>query len=46
MIIVTTDYIPGKEIIETFGMVRGSNVRVRNIGRDILAGLYIMQITS
>lgn len=39
MIIVTTDYIPGKEILETFGVARGSTVRARNIGRDIVAGL-------
>lgn len=39
MIVVTTDYIPGEEIIETFGMARGSTVRARNIGRDIVAGL-------
>ena len=39
MIVVTTDYIPGKEILETFGMARGSTVRARNIGRDIVAGL-------
>ena len=39
MIIVTTDYIPGKEITETLGISRGSTVRARNIGRDIMAGL-------
>lgn len=39
MIIVTTDYIPGKEILETSGIARGSTVRARNIGRDIVAGL-------
>jgi uncharacterized protein YbjQ (UPF0145 family) len=39
VIIVTTDYISGKEILETLGMARGSTVRARNIGRDIVAGL-------
>jgi uncharacterized protein YbjQ (UPF0145 family) len=39
MIIVTTDYITGKEIIETLGIARGSTVRARNIGKDIMAGL-------
>ncbi|MBN2214393.1 MAG: YbjQ family protein [Bacteroidales bacterium] len=39
MIITTTDYIPGKEIYETLGIARGSTVRARNIGRDIMAGL-------
>lgn len=31
--------IPGKEIASTLGIVRGSTVRARNIGRDIFAGL-------
>ncbi len=39
MIVVSTDYIPGKEILETLGIARGSTVRARNIGRDIVAGL-------
>ena len=39
MIIVTTPDVPGKEIIETLGIVRGSTVRARHVGRDILAGL-------
>ena len=37
MILVTTDYISGKEL-ETIEMVRGSVVMAKNIGRDILAG--------
>ncbi|MCP4703463.1 MAG: YbjQ family protein [candidate division Zixibacteria bacterium] len=39
MIIVTTDNIPGKKIVEQLGLVRGNSVRVRHIGRDIVAGL-------
>ncbi len=39
MIYVTTATVPGKEIAETLGTVRGSTVRARNIGRDIFAGL-------
>ncbi len=39
MIFVNTETIPEKKIIETFGTVRGSTVRARNIGRDIFAGL-------
>ncbi|KHE67495.1 YbjQ family protein [Halobacillus sp. BBL2006] len=39
MIIVTTDYVPGYEVIELKGFVRGSTVQSKNIGRDILAGL-------
>jgi uncharacterized protein YbjQ (UPF0145 family) len=39
MIYVTTETVAGKEILETLGIVRGSTVRARNIGRDIFAGL-------
>ncbi len=35
MLIVTTDQIPGIEIIEVKGLVKGSTVRSKNIGRDI-----------
>lgn len=38
-IIVTTGMeVPGKKVVEIFGIVRGSTVRARNIGRDIGAG--------
>jgi uncharacterized protein YbjQ (UPF0145 family) len=37
MINTTTDFIPGKEVIEILGVARGSTVRARNIGRDIFA---------
>ena len=39
MILTTTDAIPGVTIVETLGLVRGSTVRARHIGRDIMAGL-------
>jgi uncharacterized protein YbjQ (UPF0145 family) len=39
MIITTTDYIPGREIVEVLDIARGSTVRARNIGHDIFAGL-------
>jgi uncharacterized protein YbjQ (UPF0145 family) len=37
MIITTTDNIPGREIKETLGLVRGTTVRARHLGRDIAA---------
>ncbi|MCE5250131.1 YbjQ family protein [bacterium] len=37
MIVVTTETIPGKKIVQSLGMVRGNTVRARNIGKDILA---------
>ncbi len=39
MKLFTTETIAGKEITKSLGMVRGSTVRARNIGRDIFAGL-------
>ena len=39
MIIVTTEQIPNKTILETLGIARGSTVRAQNIGKDIFAGL-------
>jgi uncharacterized protein YbjQ (UPF0145 family) len=38
MIITTIETVPGKEISESVGLVRGSTVRARNVGRDIFAG--------
>ncbi len=34
MILVNTDYISGKEL-ETLGLVKGSTIQTKNIGRDI-----------
>jgi uncharacterized protein YbjQ (UPF0145 family) len=39
MIIVTTESVPGKEIRELKGFVRGSTVQAKHIGKDIVAGL-------
>ncbi|HZG61636.1 MAG TPA: YbjQ family protein [Anoxybacillus sp.] len=37
MIIVTTDYVPRKEIKEYKGFVKGNTVQSKHIGKDILA---------
>ena len=39
IIITTGNDIPNREIISVLGVVKGSTVRARNIGRDIGAGL-------
>ena len=39
MIIATTDNLPGREILEMFGLVRGNAVRARHLGKDIGAAL-------
>ena len=37
MILVNTDYISGKEL-EMLGLVKGSTIQTKNIGRDITQG--------
>ncbi len=39
IIITTANNIPGKEVEEVLGIVKGSTVRARNIGRDITASI-------
>lgn len=38
MLLVNTNYIPGKEI-ELLGIVKGNVVQSKNVGRDIMAGV-------
>ena len=37
MILVTSDTIPGKQIVKTLGLVRGNTIRARHVGKDIVA---------
>lgn len=39
MILTTLEGVPGHRITKHFGVVQGSTVRAKNIGKDILAGL-------
>ena len=39
MIVVTTDFVLGKKITESIGIVRGNTIRARHLGKDILAAL-------
>ncbi len=39
MIIVNTETIQGKEILEVLGLVQGSTIRAKHLGKDIAAGL-------
>jgi uncharacterized protein YbjQ (UPF0145 family) len=38
LIVVTSPSIPGKTIVKTIGLVRGSTIRAKHIGKDIMAG--------
>jgi len=39
MIVTTTETIPGREVSEILGIVKGNTVRAKWFGKDILAGL-------
>jgi len=39
MIVVNTFDVPGFRITQTLGLVQGSTVRSKHVGRDIMAGL-------
>ena len=39
MLMVTTEAVAGREVAETLGLVRGSTVRAKHIGSDIVASL-------
>jgi uncharacterized protein YbjQ (UPF0145 family) len=39
VILTNTETVPGKTIVEFYGVVTGSTVRAKHIGRDIMASL-------
>jgi uncharacterized protein YbjQ (UPF0145 family) len=39
VIVVNTDFIPGYEVAEMLGLVRGNTVRAKHVGKDIMASL-------
>ena len=38
MLLLTIDYVPGKEI-EVLGLVKGTTVRSKHLGKDFMAGM-------
>ena len=38
IITTTTDSLPGKKVSQVLGIVKGSTIRARHVGRDIAAG--------
>jgi uncharacterized protein YbjQ (UPF0145 family) len=42
MILVNTDFVPGREIDSALGMVRGSTIRAKHLGKDFLAALRML----
>lgn len=39
MILTNIESIPGKTIVEHYGLVQGSTIRAKHVGRDLMAGL-------
>ena len=39
IILSTTENIAGREVVEVLGLVKGSTIRTRHVGSDIMAGL-------
>ena len=39
MKLVNIDYVPGYEVVEALGIVKGQIVQSKNIGRDFMAGM-------
>ena len=38
MIVVNTEDVPGREIVQVLGLVQGNTIRAKHAGRDIMAG--------
>lgn len=39
MIVINTAEVPGREIASVIGIVKGSTIKAKHIGKDIMAGL-------
>tara|TARA_A100001037_G_C14909265_1_gene526466 strand:+ start:170 stop:496 length:327 start_codon:yes stop_codon:yes gene_type:complete len=39
ILMTNTEQVPGYNIIEQYGIVQGSTIRAKHVGRDIMAGL-------
>lgn len=39
IVLSNTETVPGREIVEFYGVVTGNTVRAKHVGRDIMAGL-------
>ncbi len=39
MLLTTLEYVPGRKISKHLGLVQGSTVRSKHVGRDLMAGI-------
>ncbi len=42
MILTNTDNLPKKEITEILGLVKGSTIRAKHVGKDIVSGFRML----
>ena len=38
MIVTNIESVPGRSVVEHYGLVQGSTIRAKHVGRDIMAG--------
>ena len=39
MILTNVEAVPGRQLVEHYGLVQGSTIRAKHVGRDIMASL-------
>jgi len=39
MILTNIESVPGRQVVEHYGLVQGSTIRAKHVGRDFMAGL-------
>ena len=39
MTLTNLESVPGRSIVEHYGLVQGSTIRAKHVGRDLMAGL-------
>ena len=39
MLLTNLELVPGKKIVQHFGLVQGNTIRAKHVGKDFLAGL-------
>jgi len=39
ILLTNLEIVPGRRVVEHFGLVQGSSVRAKHVGRDLMAGL-------
>lgn len=42
MIVVNTEEVPNRQVVEVLGLVQGNTIRAKHAGRDLMAGLKNM----